>query len=140
MNIFLVANFKCRLFYLTLIATIWSNLLYVILDSTINVILYQRIYFNFYNRYFFVSFNKKKKCNHCNSNLILLQAQALFVDNFWPKSRLDHVSLVMGYHPSYLNHFLKTQNFILKGDGPLPYDYRHYIAIMVSKKHVEFNV
>ncbi|CAH0546826.1 unnamed protein product [Brassicogethes aeneus] len=41
----------------------------------------------------------------------------------------------MGYHHSYLEHFLKTQNFILKGDGPLPFNYRHYIAIMASGRH-----
>lgn len=46
---------------------------------------------------------------------------------------LDHVSQVIGYHPSYLEHFLKIQTFILQGDGPLPYDYRHYLAIMVSE-------
>ena len=41
---------------------------------------------------------------------------------------------VMGYHPHYLESFLKTQQYLLRGDGPLPYDYRHYIAIMVSGK------
>lgn len=47
---------------------------------------------------------------------------------------LDHVSQVIGYHPSYLEHFLKIQTFIMQGDGPLPYDFRHYLAIMVSFK------
>lgn len=41
----------------------------------------------------------------------------------------------MGYHPTYLEKFLKTQNFILCGDGPLPFDYRHYIAIMAAGRH-----
>lgn len=59
----------------------------------------------------------------------------LFVDAFLQNNRLDHVSQVMGYHPSYLDHFLKTQNFILRGDGPLPFDYRHYIAIMAAGRH-----
>lgn len=45
---------------------------------------------------------------------------------------LDHVTQVIGYHPSYLEHFLKIQTFIMQGDGPLPYDYRHYLAIIVS--------
>lgn len=27
---------------------------------------------------------------------------------------------------------MKIQTFIMQGDGPLPYDYRHYLAIMVS--------
>lgn len=30
---------------------------------------------------------------------------------------LDHVSQVIGYHPSYLSHFLKIQNFIMRGNG-----------------------
>ncbi|KAL1517737.1 hypothetical protein ABEB36_001468 [Hypothenemus hampei] len=63
------------------------------------------------------------------------KTHTLFVDAFLQNNRLDHVSQVMGYHPSYLEHFLKTQNFILRGDGPLPFDYRHYIAIMASGRH-----
>lgn len=54
------------------------------------------------------------------------------MDAFLQNNRLDHVSRVMASHPSYLEHFLRTQHFILRGDGPLPYDYRHLIAIMVS--------
>ena len=46
-------------------------------------------------------------------------------------NRLEHMIQVMGYHPQYLESFLKTQQYLLRGDGPLPYDYRHYIAIMV---------
>ncbi|XP_017786260.1 PREDICTED: sestrin homolog isoform X2 [Nicrophorus vespilloides] len=61
--------------------------------------------------------------------------RTLFVEAFLQNNRLDHVSQVMGYHPSYLDNFLKTQNFILRGDGPLPYDYRHYIAIMAAGRH-----
>lgn len=45
--------------------------------------------------------------------------------------KLDHVTQVIGYHPKYLEHFLRTQNFILYADGPLLYDYRNYLAIMV---------
>lgn len=56
----------------------------------------------------------------------------LLMDVFVQNNRLDHVSRVMSSHPSYLEHFLRTQHFILRGDGPLPYDYRHLIAIMVS--------
>ena len=35
-------------------------------------------------------------------------------------------------HPEYLAAFTRTQHFIMRGDGPLPFDMRHYIAIMVS--------
>lgn len=52
---------------------------------------------------------------------------------------LDHVTQVIGYHPSYLENFLKIQTFIMQGDGPLPYDYRHYLAIIVSKRYVCYN-
>lgn len=45
---------------------------------------------------------------------------------------LDQVTQVIGYHPRFLEHFLRTQNFIMNGDGPLPYDYRYYLAIIVS--------
>ncbi|XP_033226716.1 sestrin homolog isoform X2 [Belonocnema kinseyi] len=59
----------------------------------------------------------------------------LFMDAFLQNNRLDHVSMVMSQHPSYLEHFLRTQNFVLRGDGPLPYDYRHLIAIMAAGRH-----
>jgi sestrin len=64
-----------------------------------------------------------------------LDTHMLFVDAFLQNNRLDHVTQVMGYHPTYLDVFLRTQNFILRGDGPLPYDYRHFIAIMAAGRH-----
>lgn len=48
------------------------------------------------------------------------------------RKELDHVSQVIGHHQSYLEDFINTQNFIMNRDGPLPYDYRHYLAIMVG--------
>ncbi|KAL3284000.1 hypothetical protein HHI36_018170 [Cryptolaemus montrouzieri] len=68
-------------------------------------------------------------------NLVAGKTQTLFADTFLQTNRLDHVSQVMGYHPTYLDHFIKTQNFILRGDGPLPFEYRHYIAIMAAGRH-----
>ncbi|XP_063984928.1 sestrin-3 isoform X1 [Diachasmimorpha longicaudata] len=59
----------------------------------------------------------------------------LLMDAFLQNNRLDHVSQVMSSHGSYLEHFLRTQNFVLRGDGPLPYDYRHLIAIMAAGRH-----
>ncbi|KAG8195461.1 hypothetical protein JTE90_002633 [Oedothorax gibbosus] len=41
----------------------------------------------------------------------------------------------IGNHPDYLKEFLGTQDFLLNGDGPLRYDYRHYIAIMAAARH-----
>ncbi|KAK3782685.1 hypothetical protein RRG08_037688 [Elysia crispata] len=59
----------------------------------------------------------------------------LFMDAFIQNNRLDSVSQVMGYHPDYLRIFLSTQHFLLREDGPLSYDYRHYIAIMAAARH-----
>ncbi|KFV64045.1 Sestrin-3, partial [Dryobates pubescens] len=44
--------------------------------------------------------------------------------------RLEAESQQMGYHPQYLDSFLKTQHYLMHMDGPLPFDCRHYIAIM----------
>lgn len=63
---------------------------------------------------------------------VWFQTQSLFVDAFLHNNRLENLIQMMGYHPRYLDCFLKTQQYILRGDGPLPFDYRHYIAIMVS--------
>jgi sestrin 1/3 len=52
------------------------------------------------------------------------------------KDDLDHVTQVIGYHPRYLEHYLKTQKFVMDSDGPLPFDYRHYLAIIVSNRHM----
>jgi hypothetical protein len=45
---------------------------------------------------------------------------------------LDKWINVMAAHPNYLDPYLRTHNFIMRGDGPLPYNVRHYIALMVS--------
>ncbi|XP_078256004.1 sestrin-1 isoform X2 [Rhinoraja longicauda] len=62
------------------------------------------------------------------------ETRALLVDAF-ALGRLDNVTLLMGFHPHYLDSFLKTQHYLLHVDGPLPYSYRHYIAIMAAAQH-----
>ena len=52
-----------------------------------------------------------------------------------PCNKQGHVEKhiqVMSAHPDYLDPFLRTHNYILRGDGPLSYNCRNYIAIMVS--------
>lgn len=44
---------------------------------------------------------------------------------------LDHVTNIMKFHSAYLETFLSLQECIIYGEGPLPIQYRHYIAIMV---------
>lgn len=65
-------------------------------------------------------------------SLWLFQKQMVFIESFLQNNRLEHLHQVMGYHPQYLEAFVKTQNYLLREDGPLPFPYRHYIAIMVS--------
>ncbi|KAK3096518.1 hypothetical protein FSP39_000957 [Pinctada imbricata] len=63
------------------------------------------------------------------------QTQSLFVDAFLQNNRLDYVTQLMGFHPCYLECFLRTQQYLLRGDGPLPFHFRHYIAIMAASRH-----
>lgn len=48
---------------------------------------------------------------------------------------LDHVTNIMKFHSTYLKTFLSLQEFIIYGEGPLPIQYRHYIAIMAAGRH-----
>ncbi|NXD92727.1 SESN1 protein, partial [Chaetorhynchus papuensis] len=59
----------------------------------------------------------------------------LFAESFAALGRLDNVTLVMVFHPQYLESFLKTQHYLLQMDGPLPLHYRHYIGIMAAARH-----
>lgn len=55
-----------------------------------------------------------------NFHLVSLRPQYGYKNHFVEEVEeveLDHVSQVIGYHPSYLAHFLKIQNFIMEGDG-----------------------
>lgn len=59
------------------------------------------------------------------------RTQSIFEDAFSMLGRLDNISVVMGFHPHYLESFLRTQHYLLQMDGPLSLHYRHYIGIMV---------
>ncbi|XP_040525512.1 sestrin-3 [Gallus gallus] len=61
--------------------------------------------------------------------------QFLFVKALASRGRLEAVTQQMGYHPRYLDSFLKMQHYLLHMDGPLPFDCRHYIAIMAAARH-----
>ena len=55
----------------------------------------------------------------------------MFVDAFLNDCRVSHMVQLMGYHPSYLDQFVKTHHFVMRGDGPLPLHWRNFIATMV---------
>ena len=70
------------------------------------------------------------------SSLLLCVAQnktlALFQDAFHTDLRVSHLVQLMGYHPEYLEIFLRAHNLLMHGDGPLAFNVRVYIAILVS--------
>ncbi|KAG8453029.1 hypothetical protein GDO86_004734 [Hymenochirus boettgeri] len=57
------------------------------------------------------------------------------VEEYSTSGRLDNITKVISLHPQYLESFLRTQFYLLRLDGPLPYHYRHYIAIMAAARH-----
>lgn len=57
---------------------------------------------------------------------------ALFQDAFHTDLRVSHLVQLMGYHPEYLEIFLRAHNLLMHGDGPLAFHVRVYIAILVS--------
>ncbi|XP_062997782.1 sestrin-3-like isoform X2 [Elgaria multicarinata webbii] len=61
--------------------------------------------------------------------------QLLFVKALASRGRLEAIAQQMGYHPQYLDSFLRMQHYLLHMDGPLPFDCRHYIAIMAAARH-----
>ncbi|XP_017568473.1 sestrin-1 isoform X1 [Pygocentrus nattereri] len=62
------------------------------------------------------------------------RTQSIFEEAF-SLGHLDNISLVMGFHPQYLESFLRTQHYLLQMDGPLSLHYRHYIGIMAAARH-----
>ncbi|GCB69385.1 sestrin-3-like isoform X1 [Scyliorhinus torazame] len=62
-------------------------------------------------------------------------ANLLFLEEYSTTGHLDNVTRIMGLHPQYLESFLRTQYYILRMDGPLPFEYRHYLAIMAAARH-----
>lgn len=61
--------------------------------------------------------------------------QDILIESFLSLGRVDHITMVMAFHPAYLSCFLKAQHALLEMDGPLPRHWRHYIAIMAAARH-----
>ncbi|XP_029451161.1 sestrin-1 isoform X1 [Rhinatrema bivittatum] len=59
----------------------------------------------------------------------------VFAEAFAALGHLDNITLVMAFHPHYLESFLKTQHYLLQMDGPLPLHYRHYLGILAAARH-----
>ena len=66
----------------------------------------------------------------------ILQADTSLMGDLEDVGPLASVWRSMALHSKYLQSFHTVHNFLLTGDGPLPQVDRHYIAIMVNKKHL----
>lgn len=60
------------------------------------------------------------------------QTHSLLVESFLSSGRVTNITLLIACHPQYLDCFVRTEFFMMRGEGPLPFDWRNYIAIMVS--------
>lgn len=63
------------------------------------------------------------------------QVLGLLVESFLLSGRVSNMTSLISFHPQYLECFLKTEYFMFKGEGPLPFDWRCYIAIMGASRH-----
>lgn len=63
------------------------------------------------------------------------QVLSLLVESFLLSGRVTNINSLMAFHPQYLEYFLRTEYFMFKGEGPLPFDWRCYIAIMAASRH-----
>lgn len=63
------------------------------------------------------------------------QVLSLLVESFLLNGRVTNINVLMAYHPQYLEYFLRTEYHMFKGEGPLPFDWRCYIAIMAASRH-----
>ncbi|RTG89507.1 sestrin 1/3 [Schistosoma bovis] len=59
-----------------------------------------------------------------------LNTYILFREYWFQWGRLNNYINVMGYHPEYLECYMKLKDHLFRGDLPLPYPDRYYIAII----------
>jgi len=59
----------------------------------------------------------------------------IFVELFLQTGRVSHLHRVIAIHPSYFEKFNAAFNFLMNEPGPLPLDWRNYIAILASARH-----
>eukprot|EP00954_Amorphochlora_amoebiformis_P013478 1058607-Amorphochlora_amoeboformis.AAC.3 len=59
----------------------------------------------------------------------------MFEDIFASRGRLSHLDQILAWHPSYLEAFTYTTEFLMHEEGELPLHVRNYLAIMGSSVH-----
>ena len=59
----------------------------------------------------------------------------MLVEVFVSTGRVSHLVQLLAWHPKYLHVFQRVMSFVMRGDGPLPVAWRHYLAIMAASRH-----
>ncbi|VDL95651.1 unnamed protein product [Schistocephalus solidus] len=63
---------------------------------------------------------------------VLYTTYVLYCEHWYRWGRLENFIQVLGYHPEFLESFLKTHEHLFHGDLPMPYPDRHYLAILAA--------
>lgn len=61
-------------------------------------------------------------------------AATLFKASWLNTGRVTHLSRILAWHPAFLEKFTETTDFLLRADGPLPFPYRHYLALLSASR------
>mmetsp|Transcript_25901 Transcript_25901/g.45999 ORF Transcript_25901/g.45999 Transcript_25901/m.45999 type:complete len:537 (-) Transcript_25901:214-1824(-) len=64
-----------------------------------------------------------------------VEVRQMFEDIFASKGRLSHLDQLLGWHPSFLQAFTITTEFLMHGEGALSLPIRNYLAILASSLH-----
>lgn len=61
--------------------------------------------------------------------------QKIFIENITHDGYIDDMTRILSFHSDFLKEYIKFHNYLMYGQGALPYELRHYIAIMASSRH-----
>eukprot|EP01129_Flabellula_baltica_P014592 TRINITY_DN7022_c0_g1_i1.p1 TRINITY_DN7022_c0_g1~~TRINITY_DN7022_c0_g1_i1.p1 ORF type:complete len:731 (-),score=112.34 TRINITY_DN7022_c0_g1_i1:54-2204(-) len=63
------------------------------------------------------------------------EMQDMYQELFRVTGRISNLDFCLAQHPSYFKRFHTTLNYIMRAPGPVPYDWRNYIAIMSVSRY-----
>jgi len=62
-------------------------------------------------------------------------SSSYLTDLFYSTGRVSHLDLFLSIIPKYAEEFIMLRHFLMNLEGPLPHDYRQYIAIMAASRY-----
>eukprot|EP00698_Gefionella_okellyi_P021409 TRINITY_DN6935_c0_g1_i1.p1 TRINITY_DN6935_c0_g1~~TRINITY_DN6935_c0_g1_i1.p1 ORF type:complete len:543 (-),score=94.26 TRINITY_DN6935_c0_g1_i1:125-1753(-) len=68
-------------------------------------------------------------------NCMIPEIREIFIESFIHNGRVSHVHRLLAWHPPYMAVFYKSNDFLMRGSGPLPHHWCNYIAIMAASRH-----